>query len=54
MDRCKNFFALGMMYWMYTRPLETTNKWIEAKFKKRPELVEANKKAIDETKLAPF
>jgi 2-oxoglutarate ferredoxin oxidoreductase subunit alpha len=46
MDRCKNFFALGMMYWMYTRPLETTNKWIEAKFKKRPELVEANRKAM--------
>jgi len=46
MDRCKNFFALGMMYWMYTRPLETTNKWIESKFKKRPELVEANRKAM--------
>ena len=46
MDRCKNFFALGMMYWMYTRPLETTTKWIEEKFKKRPELVEANKKAM--------
>ena len=46
MDRCKNFFALGMMYWMYTRPLETTNRWIEEKFKKRPELVEANRKAM--------
>jgi len=46
MDRCKNFFALGMMYWMYTRPLETTNRWIEEKFKKRPELVDANRKAM--------
>jgi 2-oxoglutarate/2-oxoacid ferredoxin oxidoreductase subunit alpha len=46
MDRCKNFFALGMMFWMYTRPLETTNRWIEEKFKKRPELVEANRKAM--------
>jgi len=46
MDRCKNFFALGMMYWMYTRPLDTTDKWIESKFKKRPELVEANRKAM--------
>jgi len=46
MDRCKNFFALGMMYWMYTRPLEPTERWIENKFKKRPELIEANKKAM--------
>lgn len=46
MDRCKNFFALGMMYWMYTRPLEPTNRWIEQKFKRRPELVEANSKAM--------
>ncbi|MEE9119482.1 MAG: 2-oxoacid:acceptor oxidoreductase subunit alpha, partial [Calditrichia bacterium] len=46
MDRCKNFFALGMMYWMYTRPLDPTNRWIEEKFKRRPELVEANQKAL--------
>src|SRR5258707_8932726 len=41
-DRCKNFFALGMMYWMFTRPLEPTVKWIQEKFKKTPELIEAN------------
>jgi len=45
-DRCKNFFALGMMYWMYTRPLEPTTKWIESKFKSSPELIEANRKAM--------
>ena len=41
-DRCKNFFALGMMYWMFTRSLESTIKWIRDKFAKTPEIVEAN------------
>lgn len=45
-DRCKNFFALGMMYWMYTRPIEPTKRWINEKFAKRPELIEANTKAM--------
>jgi 2-oxoglutarate ferredoxin oxidoreductase subunit alpha len=45
-DRCKNFFALGMMYWMFTRPIEPTKKWIREKFAKRPELVEANLRAL--------
>jgi 2-oxoglutarate ferredoxin oxidoreductase subunit alpha len=45
-DRCKNFFALGMMYWMYSRPLEMTKKWIELKFKSSLELIEANTKAL--------
>ncbi len=45
-ERCKNFFALGMMYWLYDRPMENTLKWIEMKFKKNPLLVEANKKAL--------
>jgi 2-oxoglutarate ferredoxin oxidoreductase subunit alpha len=40
--RCKNFFALGMTYWIFSRPLETTIDWIEKKFAKKPELVEAN------------
>jgi 2-oxoglutarate ferredoxin oxidoreductase subunit alpha len=46
MDRCKNFFALGIMYWMYTRPLEKTENWIREKFHKDPELVRANTKAL--------
>jgi 2-oxoglutarate ferredoxin oxidoreductase subunit alpha len=33
-DRCKNFWALGMMYWLYDRPLEPTQRWIQTKFKK--------------------
>jgi 2-oxoglutarate/2-oxoacid ferredoxin oxidoreductase subunit alpha len=45
-DRCKNFFALGIMYWMYDRPVEPTLNWIKDKFKKKPELVEANTRAL--------
>ncbi len=41
-ERSKNFFALGMMYWMYSRPMESTLKWIQEKFKKTPEIVDAN------------
>ena len=43
MDRCKNFFALGMCYWLYNRSTEPTVRWIEDKFKKKPLLAEANK-----------
>ena len=46
-SRCKNFFALGMMYWLYNRPIENTVKWIEEKFKKKPEFIDANKKALN-------
>jgi 2-oxoglutarate ferredoxin oxidoreductase subunit alpha len=45
-DRCKNFFALGMCYWLYNRSMEPTVRWIEDKFKKKPLLVEANKLAL--------
>ena len=45
-SRCKNFFALGIMYWLYNRPLEKTEEWVESKFDNRPELVEANIKAL--------
>ena len=41
-NRCKNFWTLGLMFWIYNRPLEPTVKWIESKFGKRPELVAAN------------
>jgi 2-oxoglutarate/2-oxoacid ferredoxin oxidoreductase subunit alpha len=41
-DRSKNFFALGMMYWMYNRPLETTIDWLKSKFKAKPDILEAN------------
>ncbi|MBY0457100.1 MAG: 2-oxoacid:acceptor oxidoreductase family protein, partial [Gemmataceae bacterium] len=36
-DRCKNFFALGLVYWMYERPLDATVKWIGEKFSKKVE-----------------
>jgi 2-oxoglutarate/2-oxoacid ferredoxin oxidoreductase subunit alpha len=45
-ERCKNFFALGMMYWLYDRPMEATAKWIEKKFAKNATFVEANKRAL--------
>jgi 2-oxoglutarate/2-oxoacid ferredoxin oxidoreductase subunit alpha len=37
--RCKNFFALGLMYWLYNRPLDQTMDWIKTKFGKKPEFV---------------
>jgi 2-oxoglutarate/2-oxoacid ferredoxin oxidoreductase subunit alpha len=46
MDRCKNFFALGMCYWLYNRPMDSTTRWLEDKFKKTPQLVQANKLAM--------
>jgi 2-oxoglutarate ferredoxin oxidoreductase subunit alpha len=46
MDRCKNFFALGLLYWLYDRPMEPTLEWIGAKFKKNPEVVRANEVAL--------
>ncbi|OGU30400.1 MAG: 2-oxoglutarate ferredoxin oxidoreductase subunit alpha, partial [Ignavibacteria bacterium GWA2_55_11] len=41
-DRSKNFFALGMMYWMYNRPLEPTIEWIKKKFSAKPDIMESN------------
>ena len=46
MDRCKNFFALGMCYWLYNRPMDGTYKWLDDKFKAKPVLAEANKLAM--------
>ena len=46
-ERSKNFFALGISYWLFTRPLEVTLKWIDEKFKKQLELADANKKALN-------
>ncbi len=45
-DRCKNFFALGMCYWLYNRSMEGTIRWIEEKFKTKPALVQANRLAM--------
>ena len=45
-DRCKNFFALGMCYWLYNRSMDNTLRWIEDKFKSKPALVTANRTAM--------
>ena len=45
-DRTKNFFALGLVCWMYDRPAEPTIDWINKKFGNRDVLVEANTKAL--------
>jgi len=45
-DRCKNFFALGMMYWLFDRSMEPTQEWLTQKFAKKPQLEEANQLAL--------
>jgi 2-oxoglutarate ferredoxin oxidoreductase subunit alpha len=45
-ERCKNMFALGMVYWMFSRPLESTIEWLEKKFKRKPEVADANIKVL--------
>jgi 2-oxoglutarate ferredoxin oxidoreductase subunit alpha len=45
-DRCKNFFALGLMFWLYDRKLDHTIEWISQKFAKKPEFVNANIAAL--------
>jgi 2-oxoglutarate/2-oxoacid ferredoxin oxidoreductase subunit alpha len=45
-ERSKNFFALGLMSWLYHRPTEGTIDFISSKFAKRPEIVEANTRAF--------
>ena len=41
-DRCKNFFALGLTFWMYGRTFEHTLKWINEKFSKKPDIAEVS------------
>jgi 2-oxoglutarate ferredoxin oxidoreductase subunit alpha len=41
-ERSKNFFALGLISWMYTRPVDTTLEWIQRKFVGNPKVAEAN------------
>lgn len=44
--RSKNMFVLGLLYWMYDRSLESTIDFLKLKFAKRPELIEANERAL--------
>jgi 2-oxoglutarate ferredoxin oxidoreductase subunit alpha len=46
-DRTKNLFALGLLFWIYDRSLESTKKWLGVKFAKKPEIIEANIRAMD-------
>ena len=44
--RCKNLLALGMLYWIFSRSAETTEKWLNKKFAKKPEVLAANLAAL--------
>ncbi len=46
MDLTKNFFALGLMFWLYERSMEPTLRWIEQKFSAKPMYAEANMRAL--------
>lgn len=45
-ERCKNFFALGIVFWLYDRTLDHTIEWIRDKFSKKPEIANANVAAV--------
>lgn len=45
-ERCKNFFSLGIVSWIYTRPIEPTLSWIARRFSKNASIAEANTRAI--------
>jgi 2-oxoglutarate ferredoxin oxidoreductase subunit alpha len=45
-DRCQNFFALGIAFWMFDRPLEVTIDWLNKRFAKQPDVAAANVKAL--------
>ena len=45
-DRCRNFFAMGLVFWLYDRSLEPTERFIVEKFGRRPAVAEANQKAL--------
>ena len=44
--RCKNFFALGLVFWLYERPVDYTREWIEKKFKGHEQMAKANTLAL--------
>lgn len=45
-DRCRNFFAMGLVYWMYGRSLEPTQRFITSKFGSKPVIADANLRAL--------
>jgi len=45
-DRCRNFFAMGLLYWLYGRSLDPTLRYIDSKFGSKPDVAEANRRAL--------
>ena len=45
-DRCKNLFALGVVFWLFDRPVEHTLSWLESKFSRLPDVKLANQLAL--------
>ena len=45
-ERCKNMFALGIVYWIFNRPLKQTENFLKKKFKSKPEIIDANIKVL--------
>ena len=45
-DRCKNMFALGLLYFIYNRPFDQTEEWLKSKFGKKPDVLDANLKVL--------
>jgi 2-oxoglutarate ferredoxin oxidoreductase subunit alpha len=45
-ERSKNFFALGLVSWLYTRPIDPTLEWITERFGSKPQVAEANRRAF--------
>ena len=45
-DRSKNMFVLGLLYWIYNRPMENTLEFLKGKFAKKPDILDANIKVL--------
>ena len=46
-ERCKNMFVLGLLFWKFDKPLDNTIKFIREKFEKKPEIADANIKVLN-------
>ena len=44
--RCTNMFALGLLYWLYERDMKSSIDFLEKKFKSKPDIIEANTRAL--------
>ncbi|MBE9466849.1 MAG: 2-oxoacid:acceptor oxidoreductase subunit alpha [Bacteroidetes bacterium] len=45
--RCKNMFALGIVCWLYNKKLDVAEEFLQNKFKKKPQIVDANKRVLE-------